>query len=100
MELNRLGQPETFSTCSATDSGALPVGQHSRVFLRLRSLLLQRLRLMAPVVLWKRARLSIDKVVHHDDVIFTVVVRTWSRVSGSDPHMSDQSVVKFDAKEG
>src|SRR6185369_2577809 len=56
-------------------------------------------RFLFVVSLWKRQGFSVDKVIHHDDVIFAVIVRTWGDVAGRDPHASDPGVVKFDAEE-
>jgi hypothetical protein len=49
--------------------------------------------------LGKRVGLAIDKVIHHDNVIFIVIVRTWGGVPGRDPHASDPGVVIYDAEE-
>src|SRR5215217_3454099 len=43
--------------------------------------------------------LAIDKVVHYDDVVIAVVVRTWRNIACSDPHTNDPSVAKFDTEE-
>jgi hypothetical protein len=43
--------------------------------------------------------LAIDKVIHHDDVILDVIVRTWGGVSCGDPHAGDLSVVINDTEE-
>lgn len=51
------------------------------------------------VFLWKSHGFAVDKVIHHDDVIFAVIIRTWGNVAGRNPHPSDPSVVKFDAEE-
>ena len=50
-------------------------------------------------VLRKRLGLAIDKVIHHDDVVLTVIVRTGRLVTTSDPHPRYPSVVKNDAEE-
>src|SRR5262245_48318406 len=36
------------------------------------------------VVLRKRVGLAIDKVIHHDDVILVVIIRTWRSIAGDD----------------
>ena len=51
------------------------------------------------VTLGKRIGLAIDKVIHHDDVILAVIVRTWGGVPCRDPHAGDPSVVINDAEE-
>lgn len=43
--------------------------------------------------------LTVDKVVHHDDVICLVIVRTWSNIAGRNPHAGDPRVVEFDPEE-
>src|SRR5207237_9862184 len=51
------------------------------------------------VVLRKRLRLAIDKVIHHDDVILPVIVRTWGNVACRNPHPRNPSIAIDDAKE-
>jgi hypothetical protein len=43
--------------------------------------------------------LSIDEVVHHDDVIRIVIVRTWRHVSCNNPHRGDPRIVKLNPEE-
>ena len=43
--------------------------------------------------------LSIDKVVHHDDVGFPVIVRTGSDIACDNPHTRDTRIVKLDPDE-
>ena len=50
-------------------------------------------------VLRKRLRLAVDKVIHHDDVVLTVIVRTWRLITTRDSHPRYSSVVKNDAEE-
>jgi len=44
-------------------------------------------------------RLAINKIIHHDDVIFAVIIRSWRRVAGCDSHASYPSIVEYDAEE-
>ena len=46
-----------------------------------------------------RCRLSVEEVIHHDDV-FSVVIRPRRDVAGYDPHSSTTSVAKDNADEG
>src|SRR6266545_1848110 len=46
-----------------------------------------------------RLGLAIDKVIHHDNVIIAVIVRTWSDVACGDSHAGDPRVVIYDAEE-
>ena len=56
--------------------------------------------LVFPLVrLGKRVGLAIDKVIHHDNVILAVIVRTWGGVPGHDPHAGDPGVVINHAEE-
>jgi hypothetical protein len=43
--------------------------------------------------------LAIDEVIHHDNVIFVVIVRTWGGVTCRDPHTGDPGVVIHNAEE-
>ena len=43
--------------------------------------------------------LSIDEVVHHDDVIRVVIVRTWSDIASNNPHRGDPRIGKLDPEE-
>src|SRR6185369_881108 len=43
--------------------------------------------------------LSIDKVVHHDDVGLPVIVRTGSDIACDNPHTRDTRIVEFDPEE-
>ena len=47
-------------------------------------------------VLLNRMRFTVNKVVHHYDVIVLVVGRTGSYVAGDDPHAGDPRIGKFD----
>src|SRR6185503_12186908 len=44
-------------------------------------------------------RLSIDEIVHHDDVGLPVIVRTGSDIACNDPHTGDPRVVELDPEE-
>jgi hypothetical protein len=50
-------------------------------------------------VLRQRFRFAVDKVIHHDDVIFAVIVWTRDSVSLRDPHAGDPSIIEFHAEE-
>src|SRR5215213_5598908 len=43
--------------------------------------------------------LSIDEIVHHDDVAPPVIVRTGSDIAGNNPHTGDPRVVELDPEE-
>jgi hypothetical protein len=43
-------------------------------------------------------RLAINKIIHHDDVILAVVVRTWSNVACCNSHAGYTSIVKYDTE--
>ena len=51
-------------------------------------------------LLLKEVWLAVDEIVHHDDVILRVVVRSRGNVAGLDPDRCDAGVVKLDAEEG
>jgi hypothetical protein len=44
--------------------------------------------------------LAVDEVVHHDDVMLFIVVRTRGNVAGRNPDRRDAGVIKLDAEEG
>src|SRR5687767_11392345 len=44
--------------------------------------------------------LAVEKVVHHDDVVFLIIIRPRGDVAGGDPDPGDASIVKHDAEEG
>jgi hypothetical protein len=44
-------------------------------------------------------RLTIDKVIHHHDVVLVIIVRPWSDITRSDSHTGDTRVVKLDGEE-
>ncbi len=44
--------------------------------------------------------LAVDEVVHHDDVMFAIVIRPRSNVTGFDPNSRNPGIVKHDAEEG
>jgi hypothetical protein len=51
----------------------------------------------------KWLRLAVYKVIHHDDISFTVVavvIKPRIYGAGGDPHSGYERVVKFDAQEG
>jgi hypothetical protein len=43
--------------------------------------------------------LSINEVVHHDDVVCFAVVRTWRNITSRDPHTGDSRIVELDPEE-
>ena len=47
-----------------------------------------------------RLRLSVQEVIHHDDVMRSVIIRPWGSIAARDPHSSDARVRKHDAEEG
>ena len=44
--------------------------------------------------------LAVDEIVHHDDVVLLIVVRSRGNVAGRDPNRRDASIVKLDAEKG
>ena len=50
--------------------------------------------------LLKELWLAVDEVVHHDDVMFAIVIRPWGNVAGFDADPRNPGVVKHDAEEG
>src|SRR4029077_8145251 len=42
----------------------------------------------------------VDEIVHHDDVVLLIVVRSRGNVAGRDPNRRDAGIVKLDAEEG
>ena len=48
----------------------------------------------------KELRLAVDEVVHHDNVMVPIIVRTRGNVTGLDHDRRDAGVVKHDAEEG
>jgi hypothetical protein len=44
-------------------------------------------------------RLAIDEIVHHDDVMVLIVIRT-RYIAGRDPDRGDAGVIKLDAEKG
>src|SRR6266576_3519554 len=44
--------------------------------------------------------LAIDEVIHHDDVMLAIIIRSRGNVAGCDPDTGDACVVKHDAEEG
>ena len=44
--------------------------------------------------------LAVDEVIHHDDVLFPIIIRPRGDVAARDPHPGDARVVKHDAEEG
>ena len=50
------------------------------------------------VVLGKRMRLAIDKIIHHDDVILAIIVRTRGSVTCCNSHAGYPSIVIYDAE--
>ncbi len=42
--------------------------------------------------------LAVDEVIHHDDVMLRIIVRSWGNVAGRDPNRRDAGVVKLDAE--
>ena len=45
-------------------------------------------------LLWKLVWLAVDEIVHHDDVVRIVVIRTGSNVARRDAHSRDPGIVK------
>ena len=50
--------------------------------------------------LLKGLGLAVDKVIHHDDVVLAVIIRSRGNVAGCDLDPRDARVVKHDAEEG
>ena len=50
--------------------------------------------------LLKELWLAVDEVVHHDDVMVAIVIRSRGNIAGFDPYPRDASVIKHDAEEG
>ena len=48
----------------------------------------------------KKLWLAVDEVVHHDNVMVPIIVRTWGNVAGLDHDRRDAGVVKHDPEEG
>ena len=48
----------------------------------------------------KKLWLAVDEVVHHDNVMVPIIVRTWGNVTGLDHDRRDAGVVKHDPEEG
>ena len=48
----------------------------------------------------KKLWLAVDEIVHHDNVMVPIVVRTRGNVTGLDHDRRDAGVVKHDAEEG
>jgi hypothetical protein len=44
-------------------------------------------------------RLAINKIIHHDDLVLAVIVRTWRRVARCNSHASYPGIVKYDTEE-
>ena len=44
--------------------------------------------------------LAVDEIVHHDDVVLLIVVRSRGNVAGRDPNRRDASIVKLDTEKG
>ena len=44
--------------------------------------------------------LAVEEVVHHDDVMFRIIIRPWGDVAAGDPHPGDARLVEYDAEEG
>ena len=44
--------------------------------------------------------LAVDEIVHHDDVVLLIVVRSRGNVAGCDANRRDASIIKLDAEEG
>jgi hypothetical protein len=44
--------------------------------------------------------LAIEKVVHHDDVVRLIIMRSRGDIAGGDPDGGDTRIVKHDAEEG
>ena len=52
------------------------------------------------LLLVKELWLAVDEIVHHDDVVLLIVVRSRGNVAGSDPNRRDAGIVKLDAEKG
>src|SRR5262245_14219737 len=50
--------------------------------------------------LLKQLRFAVDKVVHHDNIMSSIVVRSWGNVARLDPDRRDAGVIKLDAEKG
>src|SRR5206468_12121976 len=50
--------------------------------------------------LLKKLWLAVDEIVHHDNVMLPIIVRTRGNIAGLDPDRRDTGVVKHDAEEG
>ncbi len=44
--------------------------------------------------------LAVDKVIHHDDVMFAIIILPRGNVAGRDPDRRDACVVEHDTEEG
>ena len=44
--------------------------------------------------------LAVDKVIHHDDVMFAIIILPRGNVAGFDPDRRDTCVVELDTEEG
>src|SRR3954447_20039681 len=49
--------------------------------------------------LLKQLWLAVDEVVHHDDVMVPIIIRSRRDIAGLDPDPRDARVVKYDAEE-
>ena len=49
--------------------------------------------------LWQWLGFAVDEVVHHDDVVFVIIIRARGGVARGDAHGRDAGVREFDAEE-
>jgi hypothetical protein len=47
-----------------------------------------------------RDRLAVDKVIHHHNIVFLIIIRAWCRVAGCDPDSCDERLFEHDAGKG
>src|SRR5262245_49708623 len=52
------------------------------------------------VDLMKGLWLAVDKVIHHDDVVLPIIIRSRGNVTGCDPHARDARVIEHDTEKG
>src|SRR5215470_16823655 len=50
--------------------------------------------------LMQRLWFTVDKVIHHDDVMFPTIIRPRGDIAARDPHPGDEGFAKHNAKEG
>jgi hypothetical protein len=59
-----------------------------------------RPKLLGSFQLWNALWFTVDEVIHHDDVMFPIIIRTRGSVAASDAHPRNARVARHNAEEG